>query len=109
MHGEISLLIGSEHDILTARQKGRWLAEQVGFRGSETILLSTLISELVRKVYSTARHGRVLLRTIEQGSARGIIIEVSERVQYPGGHADGHMRTRTSTPYATVSVRVAGR
>ncbi len=77
------MLISSEHDILTARQKGRWLAEQVGFRGSDAILLSTMVSGLARNVLSSAEQGCILLRTIEHGAARGICIEMTEHGRHP--------------------------
>ena len=78
VNGEISLSISSEYDIVNARQRGKWFAEQIGFRGSELTILSTLISELARKVFLPGNKGRVVIQSVQRGNRKGIAINVSE-------------------------------
>ncbi len=80
VNGEISLMINSDLDIVNAREKGRWFAAGIGFRGSELTLLSTLISELARKVVSLHCRGDVLIQSLQDGARKGIAISVSENL-----------------------------
>ena len=58
MSDEPGLRIGSEHDILTARQRGRALAEEAGFSGSDLTVLATAISEIARNIVQYADHAQ---------------------------------------------------
>jgi serine/threonine-protein kinase RsbT len=69
---EIRVAIGSDPDIVTARQKGRELAVQLGFTSSDSALIATAISELARNILLYARRGEVLLRVLEHGERRGL-------------------------------------
>lgn len=80
VNGEISMLINSDLDVVNAREKGRRFAEGIGFRGSELTLLSTLISELARKVVSFDCRGNVVIQSIQIGTRKGIAISVSENL-----------------------------
>jgi serine/threonine-protein kinase RsbT len=80
VNGEIALLINSERDILSAREKGRWLAEEIGFRGSDLTLLSTLISELARKVLSLDCKGNVEMKTLQRQGHKGIAISITDNL-----------------------------
>ena len=95
VNGEVSLLISSEYDIVTAREKGKWFAEEIGFKGSELTLLSTLISELARKVLSLNNRGRVVIRSVQRGSQKGIAINVSENLMIPHGISADHRRSES--------------
>ena len=66
--------IDSSGDIVSARQKGRVLAEQLGFSGSELTLIATAISEVARNIVEYAGSGEILLIPIVQGNRRGIKI-----------------------------------
>ncbi len=77
--GEVSLMIRSELDIVSAREKGRWLAKEVGFDGSTLTLLLTVISDLARKAISLDHQGTLLIQTLQRGSRRGLAISVAER------------------------------
>ncbi len=77
--GEVSLMIRSELDIVSAREKGRWLAKEVGFDGSTLTLLLTVISDMARKAISLDRQGTLLIQTLQRGSRRGLAISVAER------------------------------
>ena len=74
MADELRVPINSDADIVTARQKGRALAEQVGFSGSELALIATAISELARNIVEFAGHGEILLSTCQQKDRRGVTI-----------------------------------
>ncbi len=78
VNAEFSVLIDSELDIVNARQKGRWLAQQIGFDGSDLTLLSTLISELARKVIAFDCKGSLVIETLQSGGKKGIAISISE-------------------------------
>lgn len=71
---EIRVPIGSDIDIVTARQTGRELASHLGFSPSELALIATAISELARNIVLYARKGEVILKLIERGEKRGIHI-----------------------------------
>jgi serine/threonine-protein kinase RsbT len=70
----VTVIIANEGDVVTARQKGRALSEQVGFRGSELTLIATAISEIARNIISYAQRGEVILTEISENRARGILV-----------------------------------
>jgi serine/threonine-protein kinase RsbT len=71
---ETQLRIGSEHDILNARHHGRELAARSGFSGSDLTVVATAISELARNILEYAGDGEIVLRVVDQGSRRGIVV-----------------------------------
>jgi serine/threonine-protein kinase RsbT len=83
MSDEPGLPIGSEHDILTARQRGRELAEQAGFSGSDLTVLATAISEIARNIVQYAGRGEIVFSLVERDVGnRGLAIVA--RDQGPG-------------------------
>jgi serine/threonine-protein kinase RsbT len=71
---EVNVPVGSDADIIVARQQGRALAEKAGFSGSDLTLVATAISEVARNIVEHATRGEVVLRMIHQGDKRGISI-----------------------------------
>jgi serine/threonine-protein kinase RsbT len=71
---EIRVSIERDADIVTARQRGRDLASQVGFSGSDLTVIATAISEVSRNIVSYATHGEIILQTTERSQRRGIVI-----------------------------------
>ena len=71
---ETRVPIGREGDIVTARQKGRELAVEIGFSGSELTVIATAISEIARNIVVYAQSGEIALSTERNGSRRGIVI-----------------------------------
>jgi serine/threonine-protein kinase RsbT len=61
-------------DIVTARQFGRLLAQELGFSTSRATLVTTVISELARNIVLYADAGEIILLHIERGSLEGIRI-----------------------------------
>jgi serine/threonine-protein kinase RsbT len=70
----IDVSIFSDADIVLARQKARQLASGLGFSATELAVIATAVSELARNIVLYARHGEVLLRLLEQGGRRGIVV-----------------------------------
>ncbi len=66
--------INNEVDIVVARQKGRSLASQLTFSLGELALIATAISEVARNIIEYADHGEIVLRLIEAGNRRGIMV-----------------------------------
>ncbi len=66
--------IDREADIVTARQKGRALANALGFSSTEQTIIALAISEIARNIVTYAQHGSVLLTQVEGGGRKGITI-----------------------------------
>jgi len=76
--GEIRVAINSDQDIVTARQKGRALAIELGFSSGDATLVATAISELARNIVSYARKGEIQLNTVQGSGRQGILIIASD-------------------------------
>jgi serine/threonine-protein kinase RsbT len=74
MENEARVAISSSADIVTARQKGRALAAELGFDGSDLTVIATAISEVARNVVTHAKQGEILLRRVQNGNKRGILV-----------------------------------
>jgi serine/threonine-protein kinase RsbT len=66
--------LAQEADIVGARQKGRELAMEAGFTGSDLTLIATAISEIARNTIVHATGGEMLLGITWEGSRRGILV-----------------------------------
>lgn len=66
--------INSVSDIVSARQKGRDMASQLGFSPTESTLIATAISELARNIVLYARSGEVVLESTKNDESNGIVI-----------------------------------
>ena len=74
MQNEARVTISSAADIVVARQKGRALASEMGFHGSDLTVIATAISEVVRNIVSYARQGEIVLGPALNGGKRGILV-----------------------------------
>lgn len=79
MSDEARLTIQRDGDIIAARQKGRDLAAQAGFKGSDLTIIATAISEIARNIIVFAQQGEVSLRLIEKAGKRGVLIVAEDR------------------------------
>jgi serine/threonine-protein kinase RsbT len=70
----IRVAIGSDADIVRARQEGRSLAQQHGFSGSDLIFIATAISEIARNMVVYAGRGEILLEPLERNGRRGVLV-----------------------------------
>jgi serine/threonine-protein kinase RsbT len=82
MESETRVAISSAADIVTARQKGRALATEIGFDGSDQTLVATAISEVARNIVDHAKRGEISLVALNNGSKHGIVI--TARDEGPG-------------------------
>ena len=79
---ELHVPIVNEVDIVTARQRGRALAAELGFASSEQALIATAISELARNILQYAGRGQVEITVEHEGGRKGIGVVASD--QGPG-------------------------
>jgi serine/threonine-protein kinase RsbT len=70
----ILVSIGSDVDIVLARQQGRTMAGSIGFGATDATLIATAISELARNIVMYAQKGEVMIRNVETAHSRGILI-----------------------------------
>jgi serine/threonine-protein kinase RsbT len=78
----IQVVVRSNADILTARQRGRELAEELGFPPTDLTFIATAISSLARNIVRFAKEGEIAVSAIEQAGRRGIAVVASD--QGPG-------------------------
>jgi serine/threonine-protein kinase RsbT len=82
VENEIQVLINSDQDIVTARQKGRLLAVALGFSPGDATLIATAISELARNIVAYAKSGEIRLTMINGSGRQGIQLVAQD--QGPG-------------------------
>jgi serine/threonine-protein kinase RsbT len=72
MANDTQVTVNSAADIVTAREKGRALAVELGFIGSDLTMIATAISEVARNIVDHAKKGKIMLAPIRNGHTRGI-------------------------------------
>ena len=82
MENDSHVAINSAVDIVTARQKGRALAQKLGFDGSDLTLIATAISEVARNIVIHAKNGEIEVVAVNHTAKRGILVVA--RDQGPG-------------------------
>lgn len=70
--------VATDKDIVEARQLARTLAEQLGFSAGDATVVATAVSELARNVVDYAPPGEVVVRIVENGSRRGLVLIVRD-------------------------------
>jgi serine/threonine-protein kinase RsbT len=70
--------IGSDADVVVAREKGRTLAAQCGFSSTDLTVIATAISELARNIVRYAVRGEIILRLIEEDGRRGVEVVATD-------------------------------
>lgn len=78
----VTVPITRDVDVVTARQEGRRLAEELGFTITELTLIATAISELARNILEYADTGEIELRLVARNGTEGL--EVTARDDGPG-------------------------
>jgi len=77
--------INSATDIVTARQRGRALALELGFNGADVTLIAAAISEVARNIVDHAKNGEILMAPLQNGhSSSRLGIQIIARDQGPG-------------------------
>jgi len=74
MENEARVAINSAADIVTARQKGRTMATEMGFDGSDLTLIATAISEIARNIVTHAKSGEISFAAMNHGGKHGLSI-----------------------------------
>ena len=80
--GDLVVPIKADVDVVTARQRARALVSRLRFSTSELTLIATAISEVARNIVTYAGSGEIVLRIVQQGPRRGLL--VIARDQGPG-------------------------
>jgi serine/threonine-protein kinase RsbT len=70
--------INSDQDIVSARQKGRGMANELGFSSGEATLIATAISELARNIVAYARKGQITLKMVNGLNRQGISVVATD-------------------------------
>jgi serine/threonine-protein kinase RsbT len=68
------VIIKRDGDIVEARQKGRELAKQIGFSGSDLTLIATAISEIARNIVVYAKQGEISLSIANASGRHGLLV-----------------------------------
>src|SRR6185503_16427011 len=89
---ETRVPVMSVDDILTARQKGRSLAMELGFEGADLTCIAAAISEVTRNIVEYAQRGEIVLQCVKNGTKKGLsvvacdqgpgIADVTQAMQY---------------------------
>ncbi len=85
MDTEFHTEIQSAADIVTARQRGRALALEIGFTGVDVTLVAAAISEIARNIVDHAKKGEIVLKHLNNVSPNGKHgIQIVARDEGPG-------------------------
>lgn len=71
---ETGMPVRSDLDVLKARQLGKELASSLRFSASDRTIIATAISEIARNTVLYAKAGQILLKIVQQGVRRGILV-----------------------------------
>ena len=74
----IRVAINSDRDIVAARQKGRELAQDLGFGPTDLAIIATAISELSRNIVLYAKTGEIVLKSANEHEVPGIVVVASD-------------------------------
>ena len=66
--------VRSSSDIITARQRGRVLALELGFSGPDVTLIAAAISEVARNIVEHAERGEIVFTEMRHGGRSGLTI-----------------------------------
>lgn len=75
----LSVLLHSEHDVVTARQRARDIAAELGFDRHDQTRIATAVSEIARNAINYAREGRVEFYLDCQNGAESLAVHIGDR------------------------------
>jgi serine/threonine-protein kinase RsbT len=78
MSTELRRAIGNEMDVRRVVLESTRYSEEAGFDETQSRMIATAVSELVRNILKYAGSGKFSLRRVERPGSRGIEIEVSD-------------------------------
>ncbi len=73
-HAESRVPILSDGDAVTARQKGRDVALELGFSRTDATFVATAISEIARNITVHAGEGEIIIRGINENGRDGMVV-----------------------------------
>lgn len=76
---EFVVPIRADVDVVFARQEARRLLAGLRFSSSELTLIATAISEVARNIVAYAGSGEVVLRIVQRGQRRGLVVIARDR------------------------------
>lgn len=76
---EVRVPIACDADVIAARQKGREMASELGFRSSDQVSIATAISEVARNMMDYASRGEIILSTSEKDGRKGICVIATDK------------------------------
>ncbi|MGO9481586.1 MAG: anti-sigma regulatory factor [Candidatus Kryptoniota bacterium] len=79
MENETHIRIGSDVDIVVARERGRAIGKAAGFSSTDLTIIATAISEVARNILIFAKTGEIILGTSDQGERRCITIIAEDK------------------------------
>ena len=77
--GDVVVPIKADVDVVLARQKVRGMVSGLRFSGSELTLIATAISEVARNIVSYAGSGEIVLRVVQKGQRRGLMVVARDK------------------------------
>jgi serine/threonine-protein kinase RsbT len=78
MEDEVRVVIATDADLVTARAKGRALAERLGFPRPAPTLIATAISEIARNIVVHAGRGEIVLKPVEERNRYGLVVVATD-------------------------------
>lgn len=78
MGSAVTVPVHSALDIVTARQRGRLAAQEIGMSASEQTIVATAISELARNIVTYAGRGEVTVSVVDEGQRSGVVVVASD-------------------------------
>jgi serine/threonine-protein kinase RsbT len=84
METETQTEIHSAVDIVTARQRGRALAMELGFNGADVTLIAAAISEVARNIVDHAKKGEIVMCSLNTANGGKKGIQIIARDEGPG-------------------------
>src|SRR5258708_7003170 len=75
---ELVIRVAADADVVAARVAARGLAAELGFAGTDLVLIATAISELARNILVYAREGEVTLTAVNDGARRGLRVVAAD-------------------------------
>ena len=79
MGSSVRVAIGSDSDIVLAREHGRRIGKEVGFTGADLTRIAAGISEIARNIVTYAEAGEMVIQVIEADNRYGIEIKALDK------------------------------
>jgi len=92
----VRVLIGTDADIVVARQQGRALADALRFSATDSAFIATTVSELARVLLSHTVRGEIWLHEVYEDERSGVVIVARDPVSRNGSDSgvDRHGQSR---------------